>query len=102
MDFGNPAYSDIRRVALGVTSTPLVPHSWGKKKETGGHPQTPGRDESLHSLGVRLLIPNPLLRLLWNPCRGEFETRPWGRLRQRGFAPSARFDAWHGRIKDCP
>jgi len=32
---------------------PLVPHSWGKRStEAGGHPQTLGRDESLHSLRI--------------------------------------------------
>jgi hypothetical protein len=62
-----------------LSSTPLVPHSWGKNEESGdtpdpgsillhrhvslgqllgeeweigGHPQTRGRDESLHSLQI--------------------------------------------------
>jgi hypothetical protein len=31
----------------------LAPQSWGKKKKRlGGHPQTLGRDESLHSLVI--------------------------------------------------
>jgi len=31
---------------------PLAPTLGGERKETGGHPQTLGRDESLHPLGT--------------------------------------------------
>jgi hypothetical protein len=40
--------------AVSATSfQPPGPHSWGvEKRRIGGHPQTLGRDESLHSLGA--------------------------------------------------
>ena len=39
-------------------SAPIVPQSWGKnKREIGGHPQTLGRDESLHSLSTSSPVP---------------------------------------------
>jgi hypothetical protein len=45
----NPRRAMLRR---GRVNPPLIPHSWGKIWVIGGHPQTPGRDDSLHPLRI--------------------------------------------------
>jgi hypothetical protein len=42
----------LRVVLQRLEFNPLSPQSWGEIEETGGHPQTLGRKESLHSLGI--------------------------------------------------